>query len=228
MKLLSQNSKMKKSKVRTFNFGIPALKDNKGRFTCPKASKCAIGCYANSGAYLFSNVARVYQWRLEQTLSDNFVIQMVSEIRQTKAQRIRIHDSGDFYLTDKYGKLNAIQQANTHTHYLDRWISIMRLCPGVEFYAYTKNVSLFKQYEKARAFPYNFKYIFSFGGKEDHIINKAVDRHALVFPDKKSIPKEYIDASDDDSKALTSNIRIALVYHGNKSYNKTSWSKVKG
>lgn len=228
MNLLSQNGKIKKSKKRTFNFGIPAYRDAKGRVTCPNAAACAIGCYATSGAYKFSNVARVYQERLEATMSDDFVLRMISEIKANKAERIRIHDSGDFYLTDSRGMLHPNKAFNTHTHYIDKWLSIMYLLPNVEFYAYTKMVSVFNKYKQAGVLPKNFTLIYSFGGTEDKLINTNVDRHSRVFESISQLRKQgYVDTSKQDDKALGMNIRIGLVYHGQKLYNNTNWNKVK-
>jgi hypothetical protein len=35
--------------------------------------------------------------------------------------------------------------------------------------------------------PKNFRYLYSMGGKEDHMVDKENDRHAEVFPDDASI-----------------------------------------
>ena len=227
MNLLTQNSKIKKSKKRTFNFGIPAFKSAKGLVTCPKAGACIKGCYAQSGAYNFSNVAQAFEKRLAITMQDNFVQLVVAELNKKKVERLRIHDSGDFYLTDKHGVINPIRQANTHTHYIDRWISIMLLCPKVEFYAYTKMISLFKKYEASKSLPKNFTVIYSFGGVEDALINTSVDRHAMVFETTKELKAaHYADASNQDDVALEYSIRIGLVYHGTKNYSNTTWDKV--
>jgi Gene product 88 len=163
MQLLTRNSKIKKSKKRTFNFGIPAFKSASGMFTCPNAGACAKGCYALAGAYRFSNVAKTFEARLAVTLSNDFVDAMLKEIDDCRAERIRIHDSGDFYSEE----------------YLDKWIKIMIASPNVEFYAYTKMVSMFKK--RLNSLPKNFKLVFSFGGTEDKLIDVSKDRHSLVF-----------------------------------------------
>src|ERR1700678_3073892 len=98
MGLLTQNSKMRKSKdKRTFNFGIPAYKDKVGAKTCPNAAACIVGCYANAGAYMFSNVKRAFEARLEATKQDNFGVLIQTELDKKRVERLRIHDSGDFY-----------------------------------------------------------------------------------------------------------------------------------
>lgn len=206
---LVRNSKIKKSAKRTFNFGIPAYQSSTGLKTCPNAGACAKGCYALAGAYRFSNVAQAFERRLAATQSDLFIDAMLSDIDKQRAERIRIHDSGDFY----------------NEEYLDRWLKIMRARPEVEFYAYTKMVSLFKK--RAKDLPKNFTVIYSFGGTEDKLIDVEKDRHSLVFETIAQLKAcGYADASNQDDVALGKNPKIGLVYHGTKNIENTNWGKV--
>lgn len=209
MELLTQNSKIKKIKdKKTYNFGIPAFKSETGFSTCPNAATCIIGCYANAGAYKFSNVAQVFEKRLKLTQTGQFVVRMLQEIDKKKAIRIRVHDSGDFY----------------NREYLYKWRSIALNRPNVEFYAYTKMVSLVKSIEM----PSNFKIIFSFGGIQDKLIDTENDRHAFVFQTLGDLMlAKYADASQNDLVAIGPNKKIGLVYHGTKNYSNTNWSKIK-
>lgn len=207
--LLVRNSKIKKSKYRTFNFGIPAYKSASGMFTCPNAGACAKGCYALAGAYRFSNVAQAFERRLTITQSEDFVRIMLQDIDKNRAERIRIHDSGDFYSEE----------------YLDKWLEIVRARPNVQFYAYTKMVSLFKR--RLKDIPSNFVVIFSFGGTEDKLIDVSKDRHSLVFTSLKELKSRgYANASEQDDIALGKNPKIGLVYHGTKNIENTDWNKV--
>ena len=206
---LVRNSKIKKSAKRTFNFGIPAYLSSTGLKTCPNAGACAKGCYALAGAYRFSNVAQAFERRLAATQSDSFIDAMLSDIDKQRAERIRIHDSGDFY----------------NEEYLDRWLKIMRARPHVEFYAYTKMVSLFNR--RKNDLPKNFTLIYSFGGTEDKLIDVDKDRHSLVFETVAQLKAcGYADASNQDDIALGKNPKIGLVYHGTKNIENTKWSKV--
>ena len=76
MNLLTQNSKLKRTSkelnVRVFNFGIPAYKTKSGKITCPFADKCIKFCYAQKGAYIWSNVSPAFEKRYELTKQDNF------------------------------------------------------------------------------------------------------------------------------------------------------------
>lgn len=206
---LVRNSKIKKSAKRTFNFGIPAYQSATGLKTCPNAGACAKGCYALAGAYRFSNVAQAFERRLAATQSDLFIDAMLSDIDKQKAERIRIHDSGDFY----------------NEEYLDRWLKIMRARPNVEFYAYTKMISLFNR--RKADLPKNFTLIYSFGGTEDKLIDVEKDRHSLVFETVAQLKAcGYADASNQDDVALGKNPKIGLVYHGTKNIENTNWGKV--
>ncbi len=209
---LTQNSKIKASSgIKTYNFGIPAYKSNTGMVTCPMADKCVKGCYATMGAYRFSNVAKAFEERLQLTLSDSFTQVMSNEIKSRKVLKVRIHDSGDFYSPE----------------YLTKWIEVMKLNPNVQFYAYTKMVKIFKDFESKGFMPENFTYIFSYGGKQDKLINKDTERHSKVFETVEQLTQEgYIDASKDDNLALTVNSKVGLVYHGNKNYTNTDWKGV--
>lgn len=211
--LLTQNSKIKKmSGPRTFNFGIPAYRSSTGFNTCPKAGACAAGCYATMGAYRFSNVAQAFEYRLQATLAADFVDVMSAEIKKRRVERLRIHDSGDFY----------------NAEYVQKWFAIMRANPGVAFYAYTKQVLLFKKLQRSGSVPENFTLIFSFGGTEDKKIDVKTDRHSWVFPSIEELQAAgYAAAHEDDAVALGPNPRIGLVYHGNKNLENTNWSKVK-
>jgi hypothetical protein len=206
-KLLTQNAKIrktgKKHGISLYNFGIPAFRSETGLITCPAAGTCKVGCYAQQGAYTFGNVKPVFEWRLKVTQSDEFVSLMQAELDDAKRRAskrrqrvvIRIHDSGDFYSVP----------------YLKRWLAIMDENTDVEFYAYTKQVRLFKRLET----PANFRLIFSEGGLFDSEIDLN-RHHSRVFRTHEELHAAgYADASEDDLVAgLGANPRIGLVYHG--------------
>lgn len=210
---LSQNSKMKKmSGAKTFNWGIPAYRAADGFKTCPNAAACATGCYATQGAYLFSNVAKVFEKRLILALSNDFESVIDAEIKRRGVERLRIHDSGDFF----------------SGQYLDKWINIMKSNPKVKFYAYTKMVSMFKTYHASGLIPSNFTVIYSYGGTQDKLINRETDRHSWVFSTVAELKRAgYADAHVNDTVALGKNQKIGLVYHGTKNIENTDWGKVK-
>ncbi len=162
--LLTINSKMKKSAsgkgLKIVNFTLPAL------ITCPNAGACSMGCYARQGTYLFSNVKIKHQANLNATKDlKSFKTGINSEIAKLKPSHVRIHDAGDFYSFD----------------YFKVWIEIAETNPSIMFYAYTKQVSMVKEFSLQYGKTLPIKIIFSYGGKQDQMINKRSNRHSKVF-----------------------------------------------
>lgn len=192
-KLLTQNSELKKDGI--YNWTLPAfgvkLTNGRNMNVCPNAGACAPVCYARSGTYNFSNVKRRHIANLEYILEEPEVWyeQMVAEVSKPKmaGKFVRIHDAGDFFSED----------------YLNLWLRIARAVPQVTFYCYTKEVSLFKRVVEPNC-PENFRYLYSMGGKEDHLVDKEKDRHADVFPDDAAIlDAGYMNQTESDLMAIT-------------------------
>ena len=203
-KLLVKNNKISKASklnnATVFNFGIPAFKSKTGLVTCPSAKTCIKPCYAGQGAYNYPAVKNAYEYRLQQSLKDSFKNEIQKEIdSKRKITHIRIHDSGDFYSLD----------------YLKKWIDICKNNSNITFYAYTKEVKLFKSV----SLPENMIIIYSYGGRDDHLIDTKKDRFAYVFDHESKVPSNFINASINDLNAIKDNKKIALVYHGAKSRN---------
>jgi hypothetical protein len=202
MELLTQNSKIKKTGkkfgVRLFNFGITAYKSQKtGKMICPFADKCVKYCYAQKGAYIWSNVSPVFEKRYEATLEDNFAEIMSKEVRKKRAEFVRVHDSGDFY----------------SPAYLEKWYSVARENPSVNFYAYTNSLNIVRGSDM----PGNFDFIFSDGGKLVDTIDKDTERHSQVFKTKDALLSAgYIDASEYDlfaTKWYNATGKVGLIFH---------------
>ena len=199
MNLLTQNAKMKKTsqenKVKIFNFSIPAYKTKAGKITCPFAKDCIKYCYAQKGNYTrFPKIGELMEQKYNISKQDNFVELMNTEIKRKKATHVRIHDSGDFY----------------SIKYLNKWLQIAKDNKDIIFYAYTKSIQFFKGLQ----LPKNLKIIFSEGSKKDDLINTLKDRHARIFKSIGELLKAgYIDASDNDLNAITTNKKVGLVYH---------------
>lgn len=206
---LTQNEKMKKMAVRTFNFGIPAYRSRSGFNTCPQAGKCALGCYARSGWYVRRPVViDAYQRRLELTQSPRFVAVLIDEIKSLRVEQLRVHDSGDMY----------------STRYLKKWLRVITALPDVRFYTYTKMVAMMKAVE----LPPNFKVVYSYGGRQDRFIDPDRDAHCRVFENEDDLlAAGYQDASVDDSIATSGALKIGIVYHHQKNWENTGWPRVK-
>ena len=207
-RLLSQNSELRKEGI--WNWTLPAWwvrvpdasqpSGHKMFNCCPMAGECAKVCYARNGTYLFSNVLGRHTQNLMYVLEDcaGWVEQMVAELHGRRflgsRKRVRIHDSGDFFSDE----------------YLLAWLEIMRKCPHVDFYCYTKEVSRFRRLVEGLQ-PANFKWVYSLGGREDSLINKTVDRHADVFPDEEAISNAgYASQSASDLLSVDGPPRVGI------------------
>jgi hypothetical protein len=236
MKLLTQNSELKPHGI--WNFSIPAwftrLDDGTVFKTCPNAGGCAKVCYARNGSYLFSNVQAAHRRNLQFILDKPFEWQsaMIAELSQKRfrpqrnrrpipdgvdvgqldpwlrkwihdgGKAVRIHDAGDFFAR----------------WYLDLWFEIAERVRDVLFYAYTKEVAMFAQVDY---FPRNFRYLFSTGGLQDHLITQ-VDRHAEVFPTAEALAAAgYRNQEANDLLAvLLPTTRIGIVANNIPHFNK--------
>lgn len=174
--LLTQNSDMRRQGI--YNWSIPAwagtLPDGRNYNTCPSAGICAPLCYARQGTYRFPNVKARHEANLMMVLDDlpGWEAQMTAELQHKRYQDrwVRCHDAGDFFSRE----------------YTEAWMRIMRAAPGVRFYAYTKSVTLFREVVEPDP-PENFRWVYSLGGREDHLIDMTIERHVDIFPDEESL-----------------------------------------
>ena len=200
MMLTNSNTKLKKSSklnnASIYAFDIPAYKTKTGKITCPFAKDCVKYCYAQKGAYTWSPAQNKHNNNYLETKKDSFIDVIQDEInRKRKITHVRVHSSGDYY----------------SPKYLNKWVKLARSNPDTIYYSYTKSVKMFKDLENK---PDNLKPIFSYGGKQDHLIDDKKDRHAKIFNNQAELLEAgYIDASGDDLKALTSVKKVGLIYH---------------
>ena len=219
-RLLTQNSELREIDV--FNWSIPAwvveLSDGSKFNACPSAGECAKLCYARNGTYNFPTVKAAHLRNLEFVLEDlpGWQLAMDEELFHSRFDRsgvardmaapegveldgwlhawiqlggkaVRIHDAGDFFSDE----------------YLLAWLEIADNHRDVLFYAYTKEVSRFRRLVEPNP-PINFRWLYSMGGREDHLIDVSVDRHADVFPDEDAIEEAgYQSQHDSDLYAVT-------------------------
>jgi hypothetical protein len=214
-RLLTQNSELRK--VGVWNWTLPAhtlkLTDGSWFNTCPNAGACGRVCYAKMGTYLFSNVRRRHLQNLEYVLehSASWYFAMIEELENKRfrptgklhdlphdetdkwlhnwvtngGRAVRIHDAGDFF----------------DIRYFEDWVRIAVHHKDILFYAYTKEVVMCQ--ENRIFLPDNFRVVFSYGGKQDHMIDRERDRHADVFPTKEALEAAgYFDQSDNDLLAV--------------------------
>lgn len=160
------------------NFSLPAwagkLPDGRNYNTCPSAGVCAAVCYARFGTFAFPQVKAKHQRNLTRVLDDlpQFESDILAELAKPKFRGacLRVHDSGDYFSDD----------------YLRAWLRIARAVPDVLIYSYTKEVTRFRRLVEPDP-PLNFRWVYSYGGKEDHLLDPRTDRVADVFPDEQAI-----------------------------------------
>lgn len=227
--LLRQNAELRK--VGVFNWTLPAhvvtLSDGSRFNTCPHAGACGRICYAKFGTFQFPAVKASHLANLEFVLNDpdGWQTQINEELLARRFRQsgqphdlicdetdpflvdwimrggkaVRIHDSGDFFAWD----------------YLMRWSKIAETNPSILFYAYTKEISMIQEFwltEQAWEV-FNLRFIFSYGGTEDHLIDRDRHRHSDVFPDLDTLlVAGYTNQSDSDLIAVTApTTRIGIV-----------------
>lgn len=198
MNIFTQNSDLKKTGI--YGWTLPAhvvtLTNGEKFNTCPNAQVCGAFCYAKTGTYKFSNVLKSHIEKLELVLykRKEWIDLVNNELKNKKYinKFIRIHDAGDFFSLD----------------YAQDWINIAINNPQCIFYTYTKEVDLFKNKLK---YPENFIVIYSYGGKQDNLINRDIDRHSDVFGSyDEMISLGYNDISQDDKQAAIGPKKVGL------------------
>lgn len=187
--LLRQNSELRREGI--FNWSLPAwagrLPDGRTYNTCPSAGECAKLCYARTGTYRFPGVLAAHERNLMRVLDDlpGWERRMEEDLNHPRYRgaHVRVHDSGDFFSRE----------------YLAAWLRVMRYTPLNRYYAYTKEISFFKELVEPDP-PPNFYWCYSLGGTQDGLVDREHDRHADVFADEAAI--EAAGYTSQDSSDL--------------------------
>lgn len=190
-RLLTQNREMRA--IGVWNWTLPALAarlpDGRTQVTCPAASACTRICYARNGTYLFPTVKAKHTANLAYVMDDlpGWTEAMIRELSAPRlvGKFVRVHDAGDFF-SDAYTLA---------------WCRVMQACPQVTFYCYTKEVRRFKRLIEPDP-PENFLWVYSYGGREDSLIDPDRDRVADVFPDEDAITEAPGWSSQEASDLL--------------------------
>ncbi|MEV6832062.1 hypothetical protein [Amycolatopsis sp. NPDC051102] len=185
-KLLSRGNR-RLADAGVYTWTLPALSARLNGVTirtCPSAGICAHVCYALAGTYRFPNVRRRHLANLAYVTEDlpGWEHAMTTELtaaRFTDAW-VRIHDAGDF-LSDAYTLA---------------WLRIMRTSPRTNFYCYTKEIRRFRRLVEPRP-PENFLFVYSFGGRDDQLLDDRRDRVADVFPTRAAIEAAGWNSQED-------------------------------
>lgn len=175
-RMITQNRWLRGSGIH--NFSIPALAgklpDGRSYVTCEQAGVCARFCYARTGTYRFPAVLAKHERNLARILDDldQWTADIIDELRAPKfnGAALRVHDAGDYFSEP----------------YLSAWLDVARATPGTLIYSYTKEVSRFERIAAPGA-PGNFLWVYSYGGREDYLLDPSRHRVADVFPTEEAI-----------------------------------------
>ena len=165
------------------------------RNTCPGALACRAVCYAKQGRMAMPSAIATRMDNLDASRSAVFVANALVALDATKADTVRIHDSGDFY----------------SQRYLDAWFAIANARPHVLFYCYTKSTHL-----DWSAAPANFAVTQSEGGKFDSQLDVDFPHSRIFSSHAAREAAGYVDGNIDDSPAILGLVKIGLVYHGQR------------
>jgi hypothetical protein len=202
LRYMQTNGKLQNSSVYTYAFNLPAVE------TCPGAGICKEYCFALSEQKRYPSAMAYRQRSLDLSKSEEFIPTILNELdtlRQLHNKRgtpfaVRIHASGDFY----------------SPAYIQKWITIIEMRPDIEFYAYTKSISMWEKLKRAHCVPPNLELIYSMGSNHDLAIDTDIHRHARIFQSEQdALDAGYTLASEDDTQAWSvANNKIGLVIFG--------------
>ena len=104
---------------------------------------------------------------------------------------IRIHSAGDFF----------------NQKYFDTWVQLAKDNPRVEMWAYTKSLQYWVK--RINDIPKNLVLTASYGGKQDHLIEKHKLKNVIVYKDLASVPPDRpIDNNDDWARIPNQNFAL--------------------
>ncbi len=110
-----------------------------------------------------------------------------------RANRIRIHGSGDFF----------------NQHYFDAWLRVCEKNPDLLFWAFTKSIQFWVN--RLDRMPSNFIMQASRGGRQDHLIDECNLKSATVFRTIEEARLSGLPIDIDDEYACTNQGSFALV-----------------
>ena len=186
-----------------YEFNLPA------GHTCPQASQCLLKADRETGKMTHgrNQVFRCYaamterfpavrdaRWsNLEAIRASKDMVNLISTAIPKKANRIRIHGSGDFFKQS----------------YFDAWLEVARLNPDILFWAFTKSVQFW--INRLGTVPANLILQASRGGKQDRLIDEYNLKSATVYKTIALAKASGLPLDVDDKYACSNLGSFALV-----------------
>ena len=160
-------------------------------------------CFAASEELRYPNVfnARRYNYQVIKSyvLNSDLIgltelINWNIQINKKNITKVRIHESGDF----------------DNLLYLQAWLNVAKLNPGIKFYCYSKSLNLFLEV----LLPNNFYMVASYGGSYDHLIDTGYfPKYSKVVFSEEEAKKLNLQIDKNDSLCFE-NKPFALLLHG--------------
>tara|TARA_R100000329_G_scaffold6_3_gene12 strand:- start:357 stop:1079 length:723 start_codon:yes stop_codon:yes gene_type:complete len=177
------------------------LKDNKRVLN--RGNDSMFTCFAASEELRYPNVfnARRYNYQIIKSyVLNNDLIGLTElinwniQINKKNINKVRIHESGDF----------------DSLLYLQAWINVAKLNPGIKFYCYSKSLDLFLEV----LLPNNLYMVASYGGRFDYLIDQGYfpKYSKVVFSESEAV-RLGLEIDKDDSLCF-GNKPFALLLHG--------------
>ena len=110
-----------------------------------------------------------------------------------KAERVRIHTSGDFFSQD----------------YFDGWLRVIRATPRVHFWAFTKSLPFW--ISRIDSIPDNFVLTASMGGRHDDMVSQYNLKSATVVYSQREADELDLQIDTDDKLAAHGKDSFALM-----------------
>jgi hypothetical protein len=96
--------------------------------------------------------------------------------------------------------------------YFDAWLKVAKMFPFRIFYGYTKSLPFY--IKRLKSIPPNFRFVASYGGKFDHLIEQYNLRYAkVVFSPHEAVMLD-LEIDSDDSLVYYGKKSLALLLHG--------------
>ena len=212
------NSYKYPTQSKVLQFTLPAFKSKFGTKVCNGAGACAAFCYAAAGTYTYPDPVFKAEFSLIFSLSKEFLSETIKHLKAKLSNPnifyfIRIHDSGDFYSRS----------------YLYKWFKIARAFPNAFFYGYTKQV----EFLNLKSMPPNFKFIHSFKGRNDELLEKLLKIKSEYYTGEKNeltpeYKKEIIrildikeeDFSEENLKQIMRRLSFSMVFKDEEEFEK--------
>ena len=157
-------------------------------------------CFAASQEATYPNVRKA-RWHNFDLLalyrkSSEAMATLILSSLDAKAQKVRIHVSGDFFSAE----------------YFRAWCKVAAVRSETIFYAYTKSVKIVKA--NMDAIPENFRLTLSEGGINDELIKSTGIQSAKVVYSPEQAEVLGLTIDHDDSHAYEGSGNFALLIHG--------------